>query len=245
MVGGCSRAGDTFSVVPTSTPSTAGRTAAVDLPAPPTVVYAAPTANWQPPRLLISEMMVDPLLLEDSAGEFVELANLSGEPVRLADISLLLPSGKWVMPERPRAPVLRAGEIALLTPQGYGPNEAKVRGLKLPNQAGRLELRWRQTTVDVVQWHRKKPWPKAVPGMALERISPTADGKLGSSWRRSPTPLRVVERGSPGRSSWACDSLRNTPAHKVCAGDHALELARLAALHPKRRAVACQPSFAK
>ena len=66
----------------------------------------APPVAQRPPRVVISEVFADPLLLDDAAGEFVELANLSAQPVRLADLAIHLPSGKVAIPERPSAPLL-------------------------------------------------------------------------------------------------------------------------------------------
>ena len=177
---------------------------------------ALPAESFTLPRVVVSEVMVDPMLLDDSVAEFVELVNLSPGPVRLSDLSLTLPSGRVLVPERAAAPVLLAGAVVVLTPQGRGENEARLRGLRLPNQAGRIELRWRKQLIDVVHWYRKKPWPKAKPGVALERVSPTADGRLGGSWRASRTPLRVMERASPGTVAWSCEQVRGTPLEGRC-----------------------------
>lgn len=170
----------------------------------------------QPPRIVISELLVDPLLLDDGAGEFIEIVNLSPLAVRLGDLELALPSGRGLTPERPSLPILRAGEVLLLTPLGKGPGEAKMRGMRLPNQAGRIELRWRGQALDVVQWHRKRPWPKQKPGFALERIAPDADGRVGASWRHATAPLRGIERASPGVLHWPCERLVDTAVHALC-----------------------------
>lgn len=170
----------------------------------------------KPPRLVLSEVLVDPLLLEDAAGEFIELVNLSPAAVRLPDLEVALPSGKIAVPERKDLPVLRPGEVILLTPLGKGPNEARLKGMRLPNQAGRVELRWRGHLVDVVQWHKKRPWPKQKPGLAIERVAPDSDGSLGSSWRHAAVALRGIERGTPGRLTWACEKVRETPVYAMC-----------------------------
>ncbi len=168
------------------------------------------------PRLVISEIQSNPLLHDDRAGEFVEVVNLAREPVRLADLSLLLPSGVRAVPVRPAAPLLHAGEIVLLTPMGAQPGEAAVKGMRLPNDAGRLELFWRQTRVDVAQWHKKPPWPKPHPGQALERLRPTPDGESGRAWRRSQSVLHGIERASPGRVDWLCPDVQGTALEGKC-----------------------------
>ncbi len=188
----------------------------------PMAVWANPTADEPPPlppavpRLVISEIQSNPLLHDDRAGEFVEVVNLAREPVRLADLSLLLPSGMRAVPVRPAAPLLHSGEVVLLTPLGTQPGEAAVKGMRLPNDAGRLELFWRQTRVDIAQWHKKPPWPKPHPGHALERIRPTQDGESGRAWRRSTSVLHGVERASPGRVDWLCPDVKGTALEGKC-----------------------------
>lgn len=182
-------------------------------------VAAAPVSPPAVPRLVVSELMVDPLLLDDSTAEYIEIVNLSPGPVRLADLSLTFPSGRAFVPERPHAPVLLPGAIVIMTPHGEGAGEARLRGLRLPNQAGRLELSWRKHVVDVVHWYRKRPWPKAKPGVALERVSPMADGQHGNAWRSSRDALRVMERGSPGKVAWVCGQVRGTSLEGRCLAD--------------------------
>ncbi len=189
----------------------------------PVPARAAPPPGEPPPlpppvpRLVISEIQANPLLHDDRAGEFVEVVNLAKEPVRLADLTLLLPSGVRAVPVRPAAPLLHAGEVVLLTPLGAQPGEAAVKGMRLPNDAGRLELFWRQTRVDVAQWHKKAPWPKPVPGQALERVRPGQDGESGRAWRRSASVLHGVEHASPGRVEWPCAEVKGTALEGKCA----------------------------
>ncbi len=168
------------------------------------------------PRLVISEIQNNPILHDDRAGEFVEVVNLAKEPVRIADLTLLLPSGVRAIPVCPSAPLLQAGEVVLLTPLGAQAGEASVKGMRLPNDAGRLELFWRQTRVDVAQWHKKAPWPKPVPGRALERLGPGQDGESGRAWRRSQSVLHGVERASPGKVDWLCKDVTGTALEGRC-----------------------------
>jgi hypothetical protein len=168
------------------------------------------------PRVVMSEVQANPLLHDDRAGEFVEVVNLSREPVRLADLTLLLPSGTRAVPVRPAAPLIHPGEVVLLTPLGSLPGEAALKGMRLPNDAGRLELFWRQTRVDVAQWHKKAPWPKPRPGVALERTRPGADGERGSAWRQARQVLHGVERASPGRVEWLCPDVVGTALEGKC-----------------------------
>lgn len=185
-------------------------------------VTASPSGAEPPPlppavpRLVVSEVQANPILHDDRAGEFVEVVNLSSQPVRLMDLTLLLPSGVRGVPVRPSAPLLHPGEVVLLTPLGSQPGEAAVKGMRLPNDAGRLELFWRQTRVDVAQWHKKAPWPKPKPGYALERVRPDADGERGTTWRHARQLLHGVERASPGRVDWVCPDVAGTALEGHC-----------------------------
>ncbi len=157
-----------------------------------------------PPRIVISELLSDAFLVDDPAGEFIEIVNLSTDELRLVDLSLELPSGQRVHPKRDAQPTLRACGVLVMTPLGSGDDEASVKRMRLPNRAGRVVLRWREHVVDTAIWTGKRPWPKHRPGYAIERTSVAADGVSGRSWRHSVTPLRGEERGSPGVSSLAC-----------------------------------------
>jgi len=87
-------------------------------------------------------------------------------------------------------------------PLGNRPGSLALSGLRLPDRAGRIELRWRGSLLDVAQWTRRWPWPKGRAGASLERRSARSDGRLGRAWRRSRVPMFGVERGSPGVVSW-------------------------------------------
>lgn len=156
------------------------------------------------PKVRISEVMTDPLLLDDVAGEFVEIVNVGTFAVRTAELELELPSGKRAVPLTDGATDLPPCGVLVLAPQP-GPGVVMMKSMRLPNRAGRLALRWRGQPLDVVQWTGRWPWPKHKAGYALERRSADSDGTLGSSWRHARAPLRRVERGSPGRVAWTCD----------------------------------------
>lgn len=168
---------------------------------------ALPARAAPPPSLVITEVFARPLLVSDRIGEFVEILNQSDEAIELADLRLTVPSGKALRLHGGSRHVLPAGAIAVVRPalrEGAraGPLDVVAKGLRLPNRGGRLELRWRGQLVDVAQWWGKWPWPKSRPGRSLERRKLGRDGAKGRSWRRSTTPLRGVERASPGVVHW-------------------------------------------
>lgn len=188
-----------------------GVAVAVDLPAPATAAAMA-----GPPRVLISELLTDPLLRDEGAGDYVEIANLATSSVRLADLALLLPSGKKMSLLRPRQPWMAPGEVVVV--QGMeAPGRIRLKGLRLPNAAGRVELWWRSQRIDAVQWQRRRPWPRSKPGVALERVSPLVDGTGPAAWRSATAAVDRLERGSPGTVAWPCPAVAGTALEQGCA----------------------------
>lgn len=169
-----------------------------------------PTAD-----LVISELQPAPLLHEDAAGDYIEVVNLSRFAVPLSELALVLPNGKRVVPERPHRPWLAAGEVSVWQAMD-APGGVRVRGMRLPDAAGRLELWWRGRTLDVVHWLRKKPWPKMRAGVAVERVSPRSDGTSPTSWRAAAVGPTAIEAGSPGVVTWPCTDLLETALARPC-----------------------------
>lgn len=209
---GCTRAAPP--IVAGSVPIEAPAAQAVLRPAEPPSDTAPPVADLPglaTPVAIVSELMTDPLLLDDSAGEYVELMLLSDQTLRVADLRLRLPSGKVAIPERPDAPLWRPGEVLLVSGPGLQPGSARAKGLKLPNPAGRLELWHRDQLLDIAHWHNKPPWWKRRPGIAQERVSAAIPGDQPRAWQRSRTVRRGQERGSPGVTQLTCRELLATP----------------------------------
>lgn len=201
-------------LLPASLPLDAPAAHSVLRPAP-LALEATTTAAELPllatPVAVVTELMTDPLLLDDAAGEYLELMLVSDEAVRVADLRLRLPSGKVAVPERPAAPNWQPGEVLLLSAQGLQPGSARVKGLKLPNPAGRLELWHRDQLLDVAHWHNKRPWWKRKPGVAQERTTLQLRGDDRRAWQPSRSLRRGQERGSPGVTQLTCRDLLATP----------------------------------
>ncbi len=212
---------------------------------------AAATASTAPPLppavdLVISEVMTDPLLVDDVVGEYVEIIHLGAETASLAGATLVLPDGRAVSLLRPRLiekPSRRHAAPAPLPPDLSGPDavvqpgevlvvrSSRSRRLRLPNRAGRLELRRAGVLLDVAQWAGRWPWPRHKAGKALCRVAPERDGATGRAWRRCSAPLRGVERGSPGVVAARCAWLkaRNVRVDSCAVADSGGPRRRLAA----------------
>ena len=185
--------------------------------------------------LVISEVMTDPLLVADVVGEYVEVIYLGAEPASLDGVSLILPDGRSVplvgvapaSKPRGRSAARRKKRHGVQPPAETRPNvivqpgdvvvvrSTRSQRLRLPNRAGRLELRRsgvgleHAVVLDVAQWAGRWPWPRHKAGKALCRVAPDRDGSLGRAWRRCRTKLRGVERGSPGVVAAACVWLKS------------------------------------
>ncbi len=176
---------------------------------------AATPAALSPPQLVISELLTDPLLRDEGVGDYVEIVNLARQRVLLAELALLLPNGRRLPLLRSARPWLEPGEVAVAQSQAVG-DRVQVKGLRLPNAAGRVELLWRGRPVDAATWLRKRPWPKPKPGVALERLSPALDGSSPRAWRAASAVVDRLERGSPGKIDWPCPALQGTALEREC-----------------------------
>lgn len=186
-----------------------------DADSPVEVPASVTPAVPNPPQLVISELLADPLLRDEGVGDYVEIVNLALQRVPLAELALLLPSGRRLPLLRSSRPWLEPGEVAVAQSQPAG-DRLQVKGLRLPNAAGRLELLWRGRPIDAATWLRKRPWPKVRPGVAWERRSPDLDGTLPQAWRAATGTVDRLERGSPGRVEWPCLALRGTALQRNC-----------------------------
>ncbi len=163
--------------------------------APGPASAAAASLRCPPPVVRVTEIMSDPLLVADPVGEYVELVYLGPGRRALQGVEVVLPDGRKVPLG---AQVVSPGQVIVVRGGVGAP-------LRLPNRAGRVEVRHQGDLVDVAQWTGRWPWPKHKAGRALCRRTPDVDGALGKAWRRCRARLRGVERGSPGAEPRACD----------------------------------------
>ena len=150
--------------------------------APPTPTPTA-TIPAQPPRLYLSELMIDPAAVPDAAGEWVELYSAEEGPVALAAWQLVDQQGRVVtltegtIPAHGYAVIARQGDPA----QNGGVPATTIANLQLTNEGGTLTLvaPW-GAVVDQVAWGGTGG-PAAPSGASLERTNLDTAGSAGSS----------------------------------------------------------------
>jgi len=184
---------------PTATPPTEALPPTATPAEPPT---ATPTAG-PPPRLRLSEIMVDPLAVADNVGEFIEVANIDTQPVNLRDWVLIDGGGRthivaadlWLDPGVVR--VLTRGNAAALA--GYAPSDYQYASLQLGNSGGGVALYApgmlpAAPPVDALLWGDGTSLT-VQSGASFERIDPA-----GADWRVATTSWSTqhADKGSPG-----------------------------------------------
>ena len=187
--------------LPTATGIPAALPTATDLP----TATVTPTPTWTPPpafppRLWISELMIDPAAVADESGEWVEVYNGDSFAVDLHGWILADDGRDWAVLDA--GTVLQPGAYAILARNGdpalNGGVTAQIvyRGLQLANQGDELRLiaPW-GVEVDRVVWGEETGL-RAPTGASLERIH----FDLPAQWvaARSTWPASAGDRGSPG-----------------------------------------------
>ena len=186
--------------------------------------------------LVINEIHYNPsyaLQGPDYDWEFVELWNVSAEPVDLADY--VLDAGGETQFEP--GTVVPAGGFAVVAdaPQSYPQLDCPVIELagNLSNAGETLSLRLAATgaLVDQVSYDDRLPWPRAADddGPSLELVDPAGDNALPAAWAVSSSLIG----GTPG----AMNSVYASPAIDLCTEEDVAECvadcmsATLVALH--------------
>jgi len=183
--------------------STDGPSATVPPTVPSTATPLPSSTPTPPPRIRLSEIMVDPAAVGDAIGEFIELANLDTAAVslrgwRLVDgggrshtiaADLRIDPGAYV--------VLTRGDTASLA--GYAPSHYQYTSLQLGNTAGSLAL-WPPGAdsgappLDQMAWGNGTAFA-VLPGASLERVDLAA-----AAWVTAAQPWTAAhsDKGSPG-----------------------------------------------
>ncbi|HHW86095.1 MAG TPA: hypothetical protein GX400_07795, partial [Chloroflexi bacterium] len=180
-------------------PSLTGTETPVETPSPTATATIMPTVG-PPPRIRLSELMVDPLAVPDSVGEFIEVANVDAQAVNLRGWVLSDGSGRrhvvaadlWLDPGAVR--VLTRGDAVALA--GYAPSDYQYALLQLANTTGSLALFLPDgvTQVDALAWGDGTAL-RVRAGASFERSAPD-----GAEWivASMPWSTQHSDKGSPG-----------------------------------------------
>ena len=189
---------------PTTTPTltlteTATNTPTEETPSPTPTATVTPTAG-PPPRVRLSEVMVDPLAVGDNVGEFIEVANADVQAVNLHGWMLIDGGGRqhvitidlWLDPGAVR--VLTRSDAATLA--GYAPSDYQYSLLQLGNTSGALALYPPHDTapVDALTWGAGTRL-RVQAGASFERVDLN-----GAAWSVATSPWNAQhsDKGSPG-----------------------------------------------
>lgn len=187
-------------------------------PTPGIFPTPTPTPTVGPPPLIrLSEVMVDPLAVDDAIGEFIEIVNVDSAAVNLAGWRLVDGAGRshtigaelWI--ESGGYLVLTRGSAAALS--DYVRSDYQYTALQLANSSGALALYapGSESPIDSFGWGQSIG-RRAVAGSSFERVS-----LLENDWVVATTTWSIAhtDKGSPGR---ATANLAPTPTLTPIAG---------------------------
>lgn len=181
------------------------RTAGVPLSfGPGELAIAIEVERTEPPGLVLSEFMVNPSAVSDSAGEWIELANTSEVAVSLQGCRLLRDGSGFTIEEAVSVPPHGFLTLANGSSPGFTPGYV-YDGLTLPNSASfTLTLECAGTTLDSVAVD-PATWPLASgisAALSGDALSPSKND-AASSWCLS-TKTFSADFGTPGEENAAC-----------------------------------------
>lgn len=148
--------------------------------------------------LVISEVMVDPAVVADTAGEWFEVHNLDTEAVDLQGCSIVDGSAEASVVRDPLH-VDAGGFVTFARRATVEFLPDVVTSFSLKNDADELELRCDGVSIDRVAYDRALGFP-IVAGAAMSLDPGKFDGAqndVASAWCASPS-LGATDRGSPG-----------------------------------------------
>jgi cysteine-rich repeat protein len=160
--------------------------------------------------LVITEVMVDPVIVDDARGEYVEVFNLTNATFDLRGWELVSGAKRHRIADpspvviRPRGVVVLAADGDPVGNGGFFADHAWS-GLKLGNSAGDFALRCGDLVVDHVAWS-ETAWPLK-PGRALvldPAFTDAGDNDDPAHWCAATLPFGSGDQGSPGQPETAC-----------------------------------------
>lgn len=172
------------------------------------LMVPTPPVGRPPDRgdLVITELMVDPSATPDASGEYLEVTNVSPEPIQLLGLIIRDHKRDWCPVVRPL--VVPAGR-AIVFARKWEPSQnggffpgylCTGHALHLRNDGDSVVLDWYGLDIDEVTYQRRE-WPLE-PGRSMELDPACLDAAVNdepSVWALSRTPMPGGDYGTPGK----------------------------------------------
>ncbi len=172
--------------------------------------------QWQEGDLVITEIMVNPDVLSDSIGEWIELYNTSGRAVYLDGLTLLSDPSEQARLSADEPILLADGAYALLgngvAPEAEGgvPLLVLYEGVTLSNESDTLTILAGEVSLDTVFWDDGATMPdEAGASMSLDPgFTDAWSNDEAFTWCAATEPWsEVSDLGSPGADNPLCPSI--------------------------------------
>jgi len=171
---------------------------------------------WAEGDLVITEVLVNPEMISDPNGEWIELLNMSDRTLYLDGLRLVTPTGEHAVASDSLI-ALEAGGYGLLSSSGeissnggLSPDYAYDALISLANESGGLAVYAGDVLLDEVLWDDGETFPDTS-GASIS-LDPdflnTTDNDLGGLWCPGAEPWNVgTDLGTPGAVNPPCGSL--------------------------------------
>lgn len=155
------------------------------------------------PVLVVSELMVNPKAVADTAGEWLEIANASDEPVLLAGVSLIVGTKTCELPHEAaagqRIVVARSADTAA----NGGVTPDVTCAISLTNSGGSVRLQGPAADLDAVD---STGWtiPDGASLSLRDHAHASAANDAPDAWCAASSVMPGGDRGTPGASNDPC-----------------------------------------
>ncbi len=171
------------------------------------LLFSLLVSAYSQASLVINEIMYNPSVVADSAGEWFELSNTGSSTLNLngwtlfdegsnsfsINQDLLVASGDFVVLARNGDPLANGGVVADYV-YGSGMTLSNTRDAIIISNAAGIEM-------DRVAWSSALGFPSAT-GASLALLDTALDNSLGSSWQLSNSAYGGGDSGTPGLANF-------------------------------------------
>ena len=160
-----------------------------------------------PGELIVTEIMQNPLAVDDSAGEWIELYNPTGKSLNLSGLILRDDGADWHVVEA--AVLVEPGEFVVLGVEGDPALNGGVAvdhvytGFALFNGSDQVILEGPAGLVDAVAYDNGVSFPDPN-GASMQTAATAAGNDVGSAWCTSTSPMSGGDMGTPGELNVPC-----------------------------------------